>query len=322
VSIITALIGIVTSCSKVLEKVSYKRIYHYVNSNNILAKEQYGFRKNSSIEIASYNLINNISYFSYFLSSLETILNQLYANSINIIICGDININYLNNTYNKLQLDSLLASYGLHSIVDFPTRINNRSSTAIDNIFIDKYKNSNFTINPLLDGLSDHDAQLLILHNIKIQNSRAHHYTKRLINESTIAEFKLNLSCVSWDEIFTEDSVNSIFNSFLNAYLRIFYHSFPFKKSYHNHHHKTWITTGIKISSQHKRDLHLLCRDTKDPKLKSYYKTYCRTLSEVIKTAKKLHYNKLLTNSNNKMKTMWNMLKLKPPQKVRMMYIH
>jgi hypothetical protein len=27
--------------------------------------------------------------FSYFLSSLEPILNQLYANSINIIICGD-----------------------------------------------------------------------------------------------------------------------------------------------------------------------------------------------------------------------------------------
>ena len=48
--------------------------------------------------------------FSYFLSSLESILNQLYTNSINMIICSDININYLNNTNNKLQLDSLLAS--------------------------------------------------------------------------------------------------------------------------------------------------------------------------------------------------------------------
>ena len=75
--------------------------------------------------------------FSYFLSSLEAILNQLYTNYINIIICGDISINYLNNTNNKHQLDSLLASYILYSIVDFPTRINNCSSTAIDNIFID-----------------------------------------------------------------------------------------------------------------------------------------------------------------------------------------
>ena len=51
--------------------------------------------------------------FSYFLSSLDSFLNQLYTNCINIIICGDININYLANTNNKFQLDSLLASYEL-----------------------------------------------------------------------------------------------------------------------------------------------------------------------------------------------------------------
>ena len=116
--------------------------------------------------------------FSNFLSFLESILDQLYTNSINIIICGDININYLDNTNSKLQLDSLLLSYDLYSTVDFPARISNCSSTAIDNIFIDKFKNTNFTIKPLPNGLSDHDAQILILHDIKIQNLKAHHYTK------------------------------------------------------------------------------------------------------------------------------------------------
>ena len=43
----------------------------------------------------------------HFLSSLDTILNRLYNNSLNIIICGDFNINYLENSNNKLQLDSL-----------------------------------------------------------------------------------------------------------------------------------------------------------------------------------------------------------------------
>jgi len=241
--------------------------------------------------------------FSYFLSSLESILNQLYTNSINITICGDININYLDNTNNKLQLDSLLASYDLYSTVDFPTRINNCSSTTINNIFTDKFKNTNFTINPLPDGLSNHDAQTLILHNIKIQNLNAHHYTKRQIKEFTISEFKLNLSYESWDEIFTENNVDSIFNSFLNTYLRIFYHSFPLEKLYHNQNNKAWITTGIKVSSQYKRDLYLLCRSTNDPKLKNHYKTYCRILSDVIKTAKKLYYNKLITNSKSKVKS-------------------
>ena len=37
----------------------------------------------------------------------------MVTNPLNLIICGDININYLVNTNNKLQLDSLLASYNV-----------------------------------------------------------------------------------------------------------------------------------------------------------------------------------------------------------------
>jgi len=67
--------------------------------------------------------------------------------------------------------------------------------------------------------------------------------------------------------------------------------------------------TGIKISGQHKRNLYLLCRSTNDSKLKNHYKTYCRILSEVMTTAKKLYYNKLIINSNNKAKSIWNIVK-------------
>ena len=80
----------------------------------------------------------------HFLSSLDTILNRLYNNSLNIIICGDFNINYLENSNNKLQLDSILASYNLPTVVDFPTRITTSSCTAIDNIFINEGINIDF----------------------------------------------------------------------------------------------------------------------------------------------------------------------------------
>jgi len=135
------------------------------------------------------------------------------------------------------------------------------------------------------------------------------------MNEFTISAFKLNLSYESWDEIFTEDNAESVFNSFLNTYLRIFNHSFLLKKLCHSHYKKAWITTGIKISIQHKRDLYLLCGSTKDPKLKNYYKTYCRILSDVIKTAKKLYYNKLIINSNNRGKSIWNIVKTETKKK-------
>jgi hypothetical protein len=99
------------------------------------------------------------------------------------------NINYLENSNNKLQLDSLLASYILQSVVDFPTRITKSSFTAIGNIFINKHKNIDFSIQPCPNGLSDHDAQILTLNNTIIQKPAAHHLTKRIINDPTISEF-------------------------------------------------------------------------------------------------------------------------------------
>jgi len=53
-------ISLLTSFSKIFEKVIFNRLCNHVNNYNILAHEQYGFRKNISMEDASYNLINNI----------------------------------------------------------------------------------------------------------------------------------------------------------------------------------------------------------------------------------------------------------------------
>ena len=46
--------------SKIFEKFIYKRLYYHLTLNNILVKGQFGFRCNSSTEIAIYTLINNI----------------------------------------------------------------------------------------------------------------------------------------------------------------------------------------------------------------------------------------------------------------------
>jgi hypothetical protein len=81
------------------------------------------------------------------------ILNLLRSNNTQLIICGDININYLvENKKIEPPLDSLLASYNLTSTVYFPTRIQNNSVTAIDNIYINISKFGGYTISPLVNG--------------------------------------------------------------------------------------------------------------------------------------------------------------------------
>ena len=60
----------------------------------------------------------------------------------------------MNNNQDKQLLNSLLASYSLYSIIDFPTRIHNNLHTTIDNIFINKFKNERFSVYSLANGSS------------------------------------------------------------------------------------------------------------------------------------------------------------------------
>jgi hypothetical protein len=46
-----------------------------------------------------------------------------------------------------------------------------------------------------------------------------------------------------------------------------------------------------------------------DPNLKNYFKIYSKILSIIIRAAKKLHYDKLISNFNNKIKATWNIIK-------------
>jgi hypothetical protein len=149
----------------------------------------------------------------------------------------------------------------LYNIVDFPTRIDN-SATAIDGFFIDKCKISNYTIVPVVNGLSDHDTQLLSLNN-SAQASNCHYYTKCQVNRMNIENFMFNPSFETWDEVFTDDDVNKTCNSFLNSYLRVFNNSFPVRKIFHKYSNRPWLTAGIRISCHHKRNLYMLCRNLK-----------------------------------------------------------
>jgi exonuclease III len=97
-----------------------------------------------------------------FMTYLELILKLLYNPKIDLIVCGDININYLENSNKVKQLNALIQTYNLIHTVSFPTRISKSSSTAID-IFLDTSKYEKYLISPIYNGLSDHDAQLLTI---------------------------------------------------------------------------------------------------------------------------------------------------------------
>jgi hypothetical protein len=77
-------------------------------------------------------------------------------------------MNYLGKSDRRQQLDSLLSSYNLGG-VNFTTQTDKTSKTVIDNIYIHITKN--YTINPVINGLSNHDAQLITIYDIMLSGS-------------------------------------------------------------------------------------------------------------------------------------------------------
>ena len=138
-----------------------------------------------------------------------------------------------------------------------------------------------------MNGLSDHDAQLLTIQVPQKHINNQHVYYKRNINQLTIVEFLLKLSYDTWDSIFTKNDVNEIYNSFLDTFLRHYHYCFPVTKTNKPSYCKSWITTGLRTSCKHKRELYMECRKYKNPTLDKYFKEYCWILSKVIKEAKK-----------------------------------
>jgi len=87
-------ISLLSSFSKVFQRVIYNRLKVHIHSN-ILAKKQNGFRTNSPTELANYNLTNNI---------LTTLGNKLLAVGVS---CD------LTKAYDCVKHDKLLAKIGL-----------------------------------------------------------------------------------------------------------------------------------------------------------------------------------------------------------------
>ena len=163
-------------------------------------------------------------------------------------------------------------------------------------------------MHPLINGLSDHDGQIITFLNIANSVPRHIYTITRKMNRHSIKNFTLLLSYENWEDVFLEKDVNILFNNFLNTYLSIFYANFPNIKTKNAYDPKPWLTTGIRISCANKRILYLTYRKSNNPTHRQYYKSYCQILSKVM-LAKKLHYNNHIIKSKNKPKTTLNIVR-------------
>jgi hypothetical protein len=127
----------------------------------------------------------------------------------------------------------VLLSYNLIATAHFPTTVQNQSNTPIDHIFRDNHKFTKYTVFPIYNGLSDHDAQLLIIKDINLQTVNHCSYSIRNTNKYSTEKFKIRMRYESWDSIFSNNDNMDVdsFNIFLKKLFKNSIHNFSPSKN-------------------------------------------------------------------------------------------
>lgn len=247
----------------------------------------------------------------FFFSQLEKLLTDLFNVNVEFIICGDFNINYLLESENTINLNSIASAFNLEPVVFFPTRIQNQSETAIDNFFIDKSRNFSFSIQPVINGLSDHDGQVLNLAIDLELKSEVTVYKHRLINDTTLGNLKNSLATENWVNIFKEWDTDVMFNTFLNMVLIHFESKCPYKliKKKPTTDTKSWMTQGILLSCKSKRKLYEQLKYCNGVEEREHYKKYCKILKKVIDEAKRKNIACKILSATNRTKATWKIIR-------------
>jgi len=124
----------------------------------------------------------------------------------------------------------LLLIYNLTTTVNFATKCQKNLATAIYNILIDIDRKNNYSICLIINGLYDHDAQLITLNTISLKPPIKQIMEIRKFDKNSINDFLNKLCYEICDITFSGENVNIMLNAFLDTCLKIFYSSFPLKK--------------------------------------------------------------------------------------------
>jgi hypothetical protein len=104
-----------------------------------------------------------------------------------------------------------LRTYSSIGTVIFRARVQGNSITANDNIFIYITRLDNDSIRPIINGLSNHDAQSITFNAIDMNVHAKQFKIIKKINKHTVNNFLINLSYETWDLTFSNNDVSIMY---------------------------------------------------------------------------------------------------------------
>ena len=247
-----------------------------------------------------------------FLNKLDRILYNIHSQNTVCYLMGDFNLNliyFATHQPTNLFLLSLYAS-SFHPCIDKPTRITINSSTLIDNIF------SNSCHNNLISGIlycdiSDHLPIFTIEKTTPGFQSADATFQYRRFNSESINSFRESLGQSSWDRVYSSTNSENAYFIFFEQFLSLYNNAFPLitKTKRRRPHHKPWISPAIKKSISKRNALYKKYHTLPTLSNELRYRNYKKSLSVIIKAAKKVYYNAILHEHKSNIKETWRIMK-------------
>jgi len=266
------------------------------------------YRPNSNHPNLTVNEQQNqfLELFSTQVAHLSTYVNPVY-------ILGDLNLDLLkyNDSNVVKNYVDMLFSGGFLQLIMKPTRCTPNSATLIDHI-ISKNLNKKLESFIMTSKISDHFPIFFTTSNIKPADN-IKYLNVRDFSKKNINNFKNDLSCISWNDVYNTDNVHECFNLFSQTFNDLYELRFPERKiKFNKNFHKIekWMTQGLLVSRLTK--IKLGKNSIKMPTHANIqtYKNYRNLYNTLIRTSKKLYFEQQLSFYQSNSKKTWELINL------------
>lgn len=263
----------------------------------------------SCVELEQYIIVcvyrPPMSDFTTFEVILETALKRICVSRKHVVVCGDFNVNLLEESPTCIRLISLFKSFDLHHLFMEPTRITSHSATCLDNVFCNCQHLDKFILNELR---SDHCGQKVTFPTSTIVKENKFTYTP--ITEEFINKFKAGVVAELANIDMSRRDPDVLYNSLFNVVSLEYKNTFKAKtiKKKEKVSFCDWATPGIYISRHKMFELYGMKQYNFDPAFVNYVRKYSRIFKKICAEAKSLFLSKKIQHADNKIKATWKVI--------------
>ena len=247
---------------------------------------------------------------STFLLEIQHLISKLLSERKIVFIGGDFNIDLIQYNSDPVvtQFVDVLLSYNLYPTISRPTRVSKTSSTLLDCIFTNSIEPASSAI-IIENTISDHYPILLSteLTDVEKSNVPTVNYNRKITSEmATLFNEKLVDEFCSFQNFQNASDATDFFCNVITSNIDTY---FPIKRSCRKTQPlKPWISQGILASINTKNNLYKSFLQRRSDEALMRFKTYKNRLLNVIRAAKKKHYQNLIAINTGNSKETWKIL--------------